>query len=54
MVRGWTELEDRGVDGRTIKMDLQGTGSGSVDWVDVWDRNRWRAVVITVMNLRVP
>jgi hypothetical protein len=28
---------------------------GGVDWIDLaQDRDRWRAVVYTVMNLRVP
>jgi hypothetical protein len=28
---------------------------GGVDWIDVaQDRDRWRALVYTVMNLRVP
>jgi hypothetical protein len=38
-----------------IKMDLQELGWGGMDWIDMTqDRDRWRAVVIAVMNLRVP
>jgi hypothetical protein len=38
-----------------IKMDLRLGGGGGVDWIDVaQDRDRWRAVVNTMMNLRVP
>jgi hypothetical protein len=38
-----------------IKMDLRDIGFGDVDWIH-WaqDRERWRALVNTVMNLRVP
>jgi hypothetical protein len=37
-----------------IRMDLGETGCGGVDWISlVQDRNRWRAVVNSVMNLRV-
>jgi hypothetical protein len=38
-----------------IKMDLRETGFEDVDWIH-WaqDRDRWRALVNTVMNLRVP
>jgi hypothetical protein len=37
-----------------IKMDLQEDGWG-MDWIDMdQDRDRWRAVVSAVMNLRVP
>jgi hypothetical protein len=37
-----------------IKMDLQEVGWGGADWIDLaQDRDRWRAVVYTVMNLRV-
>jgi hypothetical protein len=38
-----------------IKMDLRKIGFGDVDWIH-WaqDRDRWRALVNTVMNLRVP
>jgi hypothetical protein len=38
-----------------IKMDLQEVGWGSVDWINMaQDRDRWRALVNAVMNLRVP
>jgi hypothetical protein len=38
-----------------IEMVLRGVGCGSMDWIDpVQDRDRWRALVNAVMNLRVP
>jgi hypothetical protein len=38
-----------------IKMDLWEIGFGVMDWIDLaQDRDRWRALVNTVMNLRVP
>jgi hypothetical protein len=44
--RGWWE------DG--IRMDLRGIGWGVVDWIRLaQDRDRWRAVVSAVLNLRV-
>jgi hypothetical protein len=37
-----------------IRRDLREIGWGSVDWIPLaQDRGRWRAVVNTVMNLRV-
>jgi hypothetical protein len=37
-----------------IRMDLREIDLGSVDWIRlVQDRDRWRAVVSAVMNLRV-
>jgi hypothetical protein len=36
-----------------IKMDLREIGRGGLDWIDlVQDRDQWRALVNTVMNLR--
>jgi len=36
-------------------MDLQKVGGGFGDWMElVQDRDRWRALVSTVMNLWVP
>jgi hypothetical protein len=37
-----------------IRMDLREIGFGDVDWIQLaQDRDRWRAVVSAVMNLRV-
>jgi hypothetical protein len=38
-----------------IKMDLLEIGWGGVDWIGpAQDRDKWRALVNAVMNLRVP
>ena len=39
----------------TIRMDLQEVGLGHEDWIGLaQDRDRWRALVCAVRNLRVP
>jgi hypothetical protein len=38
-----------------IRMDLGEVGWSDVDWIGLaQDRNRWRALVNSVLNLRVP
>ena len=58
----WGSLRERDPLGRprrrwedNIKMDFQEVGGGCGDWTELaQDRDRWRALVSTVRNLRVP
>ena len=44
--RTWTD---------TLVMDIQEVGCGVMDWIELTqDRDRWRALVTAVMNLRLP
>jgi hypothetical protein len=48
-------LEDAGVDGRIILKCIFDKWFGGMDWIGLAeDRERWRALVNAVMNLRVP
>jgi hypothetical protein len=52
ILKGRDRLEDLGIDGDNIRMDLRDI---SVNWMHLdQDRDQWRALVNTVMNLRVP
>jgi hypothetical protein len=55
-LREGDHLEDPGLDSRIIlKWILKKWDGGVVDWIDMaQDRERWRALVKAVMNLRVP
>jgi hypothetical protein len=38
-----------------IKIDLKEVGWDGMDWIDLaQDRDKWRAIVITLMNLGIP
>jgi hypothetical protein len=48
-------LVDSDIDGRIILRHLQEVGCGGMDWIELGKvRDRWRALVNAVMNLRVP
>jgi hypothetical protein len=48
-------LEDPSVDGRIILKWILEKWGGGTDWIDLAeDRDKWRALVNTVMNPRVP
>jgi hypothetical protein len=41
--------------GYNIKINLRETGWDDMDWIDLaQDRDQWKVLVNTVMNLRVP
>jgi hypothetical protein len=48
-------LGNPGVDGRIILKRIFKKWDGGMNWIElVQDRDRWRALVNAVMNLRVP
>ena len=48
-------LEDVGVDGRIILKRIFKKWDVGMDWIDLaHNRDKWRALVNAVMNLRVP
>jgi len=52
---GKSPLGRPGVDGLIIEDRSSGSEMCSMDWIELaQDMGRWRALVITVINLRVP
>ena len=48
-------LEEPGLDGRVMNMNMDLKVTVGVDWIDLArDRAKWRAVMNTVMNLWFP
>jgi hypothetical protein len=46
---------DPGVDGKIISKWIFKKWDGGMDWIELaQDRDRWRAVVNAIMNLRIP
>ena len=51
----WGKMRERRRWEYNIKTDLQEVGCGGMDCIDVaQDRDKWRAIVNAVLNLRVP
>jgi hypothetical protein len=54
-LREGDHLEHPGLDGRIILKWILKKWDGGMDWIELArDRDRWRAVVNAVMNLRGP
>jgi len=56
ILRGKSHLEDPGVDGRIIlRYIFRKWNVESMDWIDLaQDKDKWRALLTAVMNLRTP
>ena len=53
--KGRRHLEDPDVDGMILLKWIFEKWDGGTDWIDLpQDRDKWRALVNTVINLRVP
>jgi hypothetical protein len=51
----WESQKERDHWEDNITMDLREVGWDGVDWIDIaQDRDPWKALVNTVLNLRVP
>jgi hypothetical protein len=51
----WHEWGRRGMCVDNIRIDLGEVGWGGLDWIGLaQDRNRWRALMNSVLNLQVP
>jgi hypothetical protein len=54
-LRGGGHFEDPGINGRIILKWIFDRLDGGINWIDLaQDKERWRAFLNMVMNLRVP